>query len=141
MRKLALAATTAALVITMAPGASGHATTRVSISSWHLYTADTELHKVKPGATFRACATNEVSDIYAKGKVKHAKKGANFTEKWSIGQAHAIPVHASWGRSGNFTDFFRIQPEGHSGKVKLKLIEAGRKIGSSTVTIKTKQSC
>jgi hypothetical protein len=140
MRKPALAAATTAVALAIATPASGQAATHVSISSWHLYTAG-DLHKVKPGTTFKACASKPVDDIYAKGSVNHASSGGKFTEKWSIGGVRQTPVHAAWAQSGNFTDYFRLQPGGESGKVKLKLVEAGKTIGSSSVTIKTKHGC
>lgn len=141
MRKLTALLACALVPFALAAPAQAGKGTHVQVTSWHLYTNDTELHKVKPGATFKACASNQVIDTYAKGSVKRAKKGAKFQEKWSLGDSPAPTVDAHWARDGNFTDYFRFQPEGSSGKLKLKLVQAGKTIGKSAVTIKTKQSC
>jgi hypothetical protein len=137
---LAVAFGATALVV---PAAVAGSDTHVKITSWHVYTTDGKLHKVKPGKTFKSCKSNPTHEIDAKGSVKHATKGAAFTENWTVGGKPDVSFNATWGKSGNFTDYFSRSNEGQlpRGKWKLKLVEGGKTIGKSGITLKTKNGC
>jgi hypothetical protein len=127
-----------------APSAGAGAGTHVKITSWHVYTSDHKLHKVKPGRTFRACASAPTTELDAKGKVRGAKKGKAFDEVWTRNGKPDSTFSVKWNRSGSFNDFFSIAASDGSlatGKWKLRLVQGSRAIGSSRLTIKTKHGC
>jgi hypothetical protein len=131
----------ACALLAAAPATAG--ATSVSIGQWHVYTGS-ELHKVKPGHRFNACASSPTTEADAKGKVKGAKKGHAFDEIWSLNGKQDHVVHASWGKGGNFTDYFGLFDSGNpvaTGKWKLKLVQGSKTIGKSSITLATKQSC
>jgi hypothetical protein len=140
MRKTGVGALACALgVFGVAPAVA--AATSVKISSWHVYTQDEQLHKVKPGKRFKACPANPVIELDAKGAVKGAKKGKAFKEIWSVDGHKVSTEDVAWSRSGSFTDYFGTDPQGQNGKWKLKLVQGSKTIGTSTITLGTNASC
>jgi hypothetical protein len=116
----------------------------VGISSWSVETLDGATHHAKPGSVYRACASNPVHAIDALGNVHHARKGTAFKEIWSVRGKVSDVFHVSWSKSGDFKDSFGIAANSGAlttGKWKLKLVQGGRQIGGSTITIRKKPGC
>jgi hypothetical protein len=143
MRALRLVPAT--IVLALAAGVpAAAASTHVKISSWHVYTKDHSLHKVKPGKTFKACASNPTAEIDAKGKVTGATQSESFSEIWTVNGTPDSIFGATWGRSGTFTDYFSLVADDHSlktGNWRLKLVQDSKTIGKSSITIKKKKGC
>ncbi len=134
LKLLAVALVALALMVPTADAAGTHVTAK----SWHVYTGST-LHKVAPGGTYHVCPSNPVTELYLKGRVTGAKKGRAFKEIWFVDGIRRGIVTATWTQGGTFTDYFAFLPAGggtlETGTWKLKIKQAGKKIGGSTVRL------
>jgi hypothetical protein len=132
----------ASIVLVLAVGIStAAASTHVKINSWHVYTKDHKLHKVKPGKTFKACKSNPTAEIDAKGKVTDATEFDDFSETWSVNGTPDSIFGSTWSQSGTFTDYFSLVADDHSlktGNWKLLLTHGNRTLGKSSITLKKK---
>lgn len=112
--------------------------THVKVKSWHVYTSDDVLHVVKPGRTFTFCTDNPVTELDAKGKVTHAKKGGAFTETWTRNGAVYDKFSSRWSKGGTFIDYFgqSSAPGLSAGTWRVKLTTAkGKRIGSAKIVM------
>lgn len=142
MRVLRNTLACACLVAAVAASAAS-ASTHVKVTSWHVYDRKGKLHKVKPGATLKSCASNPASELDAKGKVTGAKKGKAFKELWTVKGGTGPTFDESWSRNGSFTDYFSLSDEGgfDPGTWQVKLVQGGKAIGKSAITLKRKTGC
>lgn len=131
-----------ALAFPAAAGAKGG--THVAIASWSVETVDGKHHNAKANTTFRACESNPVVAIDARGKVTGAVSGKGFKEIWSVKGKVDSTFAVAWSKSGSFTDFFGIGAGAGgltTGRWKLKIVQSGKTIGKSAITIATKSGC
>jgi hypothetical protein len=128
-------------LIAAAPAAAAPS---LKIFSWHVYTNDGMLHKVKPGDTFTTCNSNPTTEIDAKGNVTGANKGGKFDEKWTVDGHPAKTFHSTWDRSGNFVDYWGIGGNGFevvTGKWKVRLVKGTNTIGKASITLAGDSGC
>lgn len=141
MKRLALTLATVVplAVLGAAPTVSDAAAarTRVVTANWHVYTADAVKHVVANAATFTTETCNPVTELYLKGKVKHAVKGKSFTEIWVLDGVRQGKIPATWGKSGSFTDYF-AWTDTHglaTGTWRVKLVSKAGRIGGGKVVL------
>jgi hypothetical protein len=143
LRRLGWMTVLVAILIPLTVAAAKPKPTAVSIRSWSAETTDGAKHAVKPNKTYRACASAPVTALVALGTVSRAKSGKAFKENWSLNGKRDSVFNVAWSKSGGFKDSFGIGASGalSTGHWTLKLVQGGRTIGSSAVTIKTKPGC
>ncbi len=132
------------LVLSLPSAAAAKGGTHVSIRSWSVETTDGKHHNAKVNSTFRACASNPVQAIDARGKVTGAVSGKGFKEIWTVNGRADSTFAVAWSKSGSFTDFFGIGANSGgltTGRWRLKIVQGGKKIGQSAIKIATKAGC
>lgn len=132
------------LVLVIPTAAVAKGGTHVSIGSWSVETADGKHHNAKVNSTFRACASNPVLAIDARGKVTGAVSGKSFKEIWTVNGKADSTFLVGWSKSGSFSDLFGIGANTGgltTGRWKLKIVQGGKTIGKSAIKVATKSGC
>ncbi len=135
------AAALTAGTIAIAPAAQAapmHMTPKI----WHVYSSlHDQPQSVQPGGTYTACLTEDVSQLYLKVKVTHAKKDKRFSVIWKQDGQRLGRYLAAYGSGGSFTDWFSW-PNAARGTLSLSdgtysvtFKQAGKKVGGNKVTL------
>lgn len=132
------------VALALSTGAAAKGGTHVSVRSWSVETADGKHHNAKVNSTYRACASNPVEAIDARGKVTGAVSGKGFKEIWTVNGKTDSTFVVAWSKSGSFTDSFGIGASSGgltTGRWRLKIVQGGKQIGQSAIKVATKPGC
>jgi hypothetical protein len=132
------------LAATAVPAGARSQHVRVTIKRWQVETLGGRTSAaVAPGKTITHCASDPVETIHARGQVTGAVQGRRITVKLLVGEALRDTFHYEWTHTGNRAYHEEISNEEGlpDGRWALKVIEAGKTIGQSSVLVAANPSC
>lgn len=120
-----------------------HPLPHVKITLWTATTAAGTASPVAPGATITHCTSDPEHSLDVSGRVKHAASGKHFTVQFLLNGQVRDAFHEHWVSNGpgKFGDGITNDAGLPDGLWGLKIVEAGKTIGQSSVTIAANPAC
>ena len=118
--------------------------THVTITEWVVKTTNGKSHTVAPGSTFKHCPNVQAASVNAKGSVAHAKVGKKYSVYWTLNGLNIATFPHQWGKTDGPVHFFLTRNLSHTvpdGNYLVSIIQDGKSIGHSTLTVGKRKHC
>ena len=117
---------------------------KVKIQQWELITASGTQTPGAPGATLTHCSSDVVRELDLHGHTKHAKAHKRFKVRLFLNgglQLSTAEVYPASGRA-LFNDGIQNQTKGlDDGLWTVKVVQKGKTVGESSLTVASNPSC